>query len=87
MKEKPNLDYKKIEVYISKNKGKNPVYQRRKRKRTTLFENSRILNQLFLAKMSIPISQELLVRQINPSDRYIRGKKIEKGTFGTVYES
>ena len=52
-------------------------------------ENSKILQQLFLAEMSIPISQELLVLQQkgNPSDKYIRGKKIGKGTFGTVYES
>ena len=63
--------------------------QRRKRKSTTLMENSKILNQLFLAEMSIPISQEILVQQQrgNPSDKYIRGKKIGKGTFGTVYES
>ena len=52
-------------------------------------ENSNILKQLFYAEMSIPISQEILVQQQkgNPSDKYIRGKKIGNGTFGSVYES
>ena len=77
------LDLKKV------NKSQRVVFQRRKKKSTTLMENSKILQQLFLAEMSIPISQELLVLQQkgNPSDKYIRGKKIGKGTFGTVYES
>ena len=71
------------------NKSQRVVFQRRQKKSTTLMENSKILQQLFLAEMSIPISQELLVLQQkgNPSDKYIRGKKIGKGTFGTVYES
>ena len=63
--------------------------QRRRRKSTTLMENSKILNQLFLAEMSVPVSQEILVQQQKgkPSQKYIRGKKIGKGTFGSVYES
>ena len=77
------IDKKKV------NKSQRIVFQRRKKKSTTLMENSKILQTLFLAEMSIPISQELLVLQQkgNPSDKYIRGKKIGKGTFGTVYES
>ena len=64
-------------------------YQRRKRKSTTLTENSNILKQLFLAEMSIPINQELLVQEQkgNPNDKYLRGKKLGKGTFGIVYEA
>ena len=39
--------------------------------------------------MSIPISQEILLQQQkgNPSDKYISGKKIGIGTFGSVYVS
>ena len=64
-------------------------YQRKKRKSTTLMENSNILKQLFLAQMSIPINQELLVQEQkgNPNDKYLRGKKLGKGTFGIVYEA
>jgi len=64
-------------------------YQRKKRKSTTLMENSNILKQLFMAEMSIPINQELLVQEQkgNPNDKYLRGKKLGKGTFGIVYEA
>jgi calcium-dependent protein kinase len=73
----------------TKNKADDFIFKRREKKSTTLMENSTILQQLFLAEMSIPISQELLVQQKkgNPSEKYIRGKKIGKGTFGAVYES
>ena len=52
-------------------------------------ENSKILQQLLSAEMSMPISQESLVLQQkgNPNKKYIRGKKIGSGTFGSVYES
>ena len=65
------------------------VYKRREKKSTTLMANSKIIQELYLAEMSIPISQELLVQQKkgNPNQKYIRGKKIGKGTFGAVYES
>ena len=74
---------------LTKNKKEEPIIQRRKKKSTTLMENSNLLKQLFYAEMSIPISQEILVQQQkgNPSDKYMRGKKIGKGTFGSVYES
>ena len=92
-KELNNLDqkndnYKDIEM-LTKNKKEEPIIQRRKKKSTTLMENSNLLKQLFYAEMSIPISQEILVQHQkgNPSDKYIRGKKIGKGTFGSVYES
>jgi calcium-dependent protein kinase len=64
-------------------------YQRKKRKSTTLRENSNILKQLFQAEMSIPINQEILVQEQkgNPNDKYLRGKKLGKGTFGIVYEA
>ena len=63
--------------------------KRRRRKSTTLMENSKILKKLFLAEMSIPVSQEILVQQQKgkPNEKYIRGKKIGKGTYGSVYES
>ena len=64
-------------------------YQRKKRKSTTLMENSNVLKQLFLAEMRIPISQEILVQEQkgNPNEKYLRGKKLGKGTFGIVYEA
>ena len=75
--------------HFSKSKESKVIqnYKRNERKSTTLLENSKILNQLFLVQMSIPVSQELLVTQQkgNPFDKYIRGKKIGKGTFGVVY--
>ena len=76
---------KKFEI----NRNKSPIYQRKKKKSTTLMENSNILRQLFLVQMSIPVSQELLVMQQkgNPSDKYLRGKKLGNGTFGIVYEA
>ena len=65
------------------------IFQRKNKKSTTLIENSKKLHQFFLTEMKVPITQELLVlRQKGaPSDKYIRGKKIGKGTFGYVYES
>ena len=78
---------KNIIKNISPNIGR--PFKRKQRKSTTLMENSNILNQLFLIQMSIPVSQELLVmKQVgNPSDKYIRGKKLGNGTFGIVYEA
>ena len=65
------------------------LFQRKRRKSTTLKENSNILKQLFLAEMSIPINQEVLVQEQkgNLNDKYLRGKKLGKGTFGIVYEA
>jgi len=93
---KEHLKMKDIKKKIISNKelntinsGKTEVFQRRQKKSTTLMENSKLLQQFFLAEMKIPISHELLVPQNkgNPSEKYIRGKKIGKGTFGNVYES
>ena len=92
LKNKLNVSNKMYHNDYDVNKQNNinvaPV-QRRRRKSTTLMENSKILNQLFLAEMSVPVSQEILVQQQKgkPSQKYIRGKKIGKGTFGSVYES
>ena len=65
------------------------VWYRRKKKSTTLMQNSKMLKQFFLAEMKVPISHEILVPQTkgNPNEKYIRGKQIGKGTFGNVYES
>ena len=81
LKEDKNDKVKKIK--------KPEVFQRKKKKSTTLMENSKILQQLLSAEMSMPISQESLVLQQkgNPNKKYIRGKKIGSGTFGSVYES
>ena len=64
-------------------------FHRRRGKSTTLMENSNVMRQLFLVQMSIPVSQELLVveQKGNPSDKYVRGKRLGSGTFGVVYEA
>jgi calcium-dependent protein kinase len=75
---------------LNLNKGAiKEIFQRKKKRSTTLMENSKLLQQLFLVEMSMPITQESLVLQQkgNPSEKYIRGKKIGSGTFGSVYES
>ena len=80
---------KDIENDLKNHSRKIDVFQRRKKRSTTLMENSKLLQQFFLAEMKIPISHELLVPQNkgNPNEKYIRGKIIGKGTFGNVYES
>ena len=98
----PKIEEIDFEKFFSKNINKNqnnnneekekirrPTFKRKVKKSTTLMENSNILKQLFLVQMSIPVSQELLVIQQkgNPSDKYIRGKKLGSGTFGVVYEA
>ena len=52
-------------------------------------ENSNVVRQLFLVQMSIPVPQELLVVETkgNPSDKYVKGKRIGSGTFGVVFEA
>ena len=69
------------------NNGKN--FRRKNKKSPTLMENSNLSKQLFLVQMSIPVSQELLVieQKGNPSDKYIKGKLIGSGSFGTVFEA
>jgi len=80
---------KEISNDFKMNSRKSDIFQRRSKKSTTLKGNSKLLQQFFLAEMKIPISHELLVPQNkgNPNEKYIRGKKIGKGTFGIVYES
>ena len=75
---------------ISENQNtERPFYKRKQKKSTTLMENSNILKQLFLVQMSIPVSQELLItkQKGNPTDKYLRGRKLGNGTFGVVYEA
>ena len=70
------------------NKAPSKKYKRKQRKSVTMMGNSNIKN-LFLVQMKVPVSQNLLVMEQkgNPSDKYIRGKKIGSGSFGTVYEA
>ena len=65
------------------------VFQRRKKRNTTLIENNNLLNNLYSIQMKIPIAQELLVQKQkgNPNNKYIRGKKLGQGTFGSVYKA
>ena len=93
--ERLSIIHKKTKsVFNNLNLGKDsneikPNYQRKRRKSTTLMENSNFLKQLFLEEMKIPINQELLVQEQkgNPNEKYLLGNKIGKGTFGTVYEA
>ena len=80
---------KSLLLLSKKQPEKNPVYTRRKKKSTTLMTNSIVSNQLRNIQMMVPLSQELLVTQQkgNPSDKYIIGKKIGSGSYGTVYEA
>ena len=65
------------------------VFKRKKKKSTTLMENSKVIKQLFDIQLSIPVSQNLLIMEQkgNPSDKYVKGEKIGSGSFGTVYEA
>ena len=79
----------KSEMVTEKPKQKMQIFTRRKKKSTTLMENNQIVNNLRKIQMSVPLSQELLVpkRKGNPSEKYIIGKKMGSGTYGTVYEA
>ena len=80
---------KSLLLLSKKQPEKNPVYTRRKKKSTTLMTNSIVSNQLKNIQMMVPLSQELLVtkQKGNPSDKYIIGRKIGSGSYGTVYEA
>ena len=92
-KEIENLLNEKIEVNKSMNPSRSQnikkKFKRKNKKSTTLMENSNVIKKLFNIQMSIPVSQELLVvkQKGNPSDKYIRGRKIGSGSYGTVYEA
>ena len=79
----------KSQIVKEKHEEKMPVFTRRKKKSTTLMENNQIINKLRKIQMSVPLSQELLVpkQKGNPSDKYLIGKKMGSGTYGTVYEA
>ena len=87
---KPKRKLSKTEIiYKNKKVNKAPLFARRKKKSTTLMENKNVINQLRKIQMSIPLFQESLVQQQkgNPSDKYIIGRKIGAGSYGTVYEA
>ena len=92
-KEIENLLNEKIAVNKSMNQSRSQnikkKFKRKNKKSTTLMENSNVIKKLFNIQMSIPVSQELLVvkQKGNPSDKYIRGRKIGSGSYGTVYEA
>ena len=92
-KEIENLLNEKIAVNKSMNPSRSQnikkKFKRKNKKSTTLMENSNVIKKLFNIQMSIPVSQELLVvkQKGNPSDKYIRGRKIGSGSYGTVYEA
>ena len=79
----------KSDMVTEKPKQKMQIFTRRKKKSTTLMENNQVINNLRKIQMSVPLSQELLVpkRKGNPSEKYIIGKKMGSGTYGTVYEA
>ena len=82
------IQNKKIEI-INNSYPKFTRPMRRQKKSTTLMQNNQVINRLKKIQMSIPLAQELLVpkQKGNPSDKYIIGKKIGSGSYGTVYEA
>ena len=92
-KEIENILNEKIDVSKSINPSRSQnvkkKFKRKNKKSTTLMENSNVIKKLFRVQMSIPVSQELLVvkQKGNPSDKYIRGRKMGSGSYGTVYEA
>ena len=62
---------------------------RKNRKTTTLMENANVVKQLFDIQMSIPVSQQILIKKQkgSPADKYIKGRMLGSGSFGTVYEA
>ena len=82
------IQNKKIEI-MNNSYPKFTRPMRRQKKSTTLMQNNQVINRLKKIQMSIPLAQELLVpkQKGNPSDKYIIGKKIGSGSYGTVYEA
>ena len=78
---------KSIEEIKNKEKPKFK-FERRKRKSRSLIQDDLTLKNLLFIKMNILLPQELLVQKQagKPGDKYLRGKKLGKGTFGSVYE-
>ena len=88
LSKKDNPNEKEInQIRESIQKSRN--FKRRRGKSTTIMENTNVVRQLFLVQMSIPVPQELLVVETkgNPSDKYVKGKRIGSGTFGVVFEA
>ena len=86
-----DIFYEKIYLKDNESHSQNTkrVFKRKKKKSTTLMENSKVMQQLFNAEMSIPISPTLLImdQKGNPSEKYIRGEKVGEGSFGIVYKA
>ena len=81
-----NLNIGEEEKLREKEKPKSK-FDRRKKKSKSLNQDPIFIKNLLFMQMNIPIPQELLVlQQTGNPDKYIRGKKIGKGTFGNVYE-
>ena len=64
-------------------------FVRRKKKSTTLMQNNMVFNQLRNFQMSIPLFQETLIphQKGTPNEKYIQGRKMGSGSYGTVYEA
>ena len=86
-----DIFYEKIYLKDNESHSQNTkrVFKRKKKKSTTLMENTKVMQQLFNVEMSIPISPTLLImdQKGNPSENYICGDKVGDGSFGTVYKS
>ena len=86
-----DIFYDKIFVKDNESHSQNTkrVYKRKKKKSTTLMENTKVMQQLFHVEMGIPISPTLLImdQKGNPSENYVRGEKVGDGSFGIVYKA
>ena len=61
-KKKPNSNKESSDSNLNSH-FTDEIWYRRKKKSTTLMENSKMLQQLFLAEMKVPISHEIIVPQ------------------------
>ena len=77
------------DLNIEKKEKPNIPFVRRKKKSSTVKQNTFLFAQIFSSEICMPISQENLIWEKKgfPKNNYIRGKLLGKGAFGEVYES
>ena len=77
------------ELKINKKSKSGEPFRRRKKKSSTVKQNTLLFAKIFSNDISIPINQENLIwgKKGLPHCNYARGKSLGKGAYGNVYES